>query len=82
MSYEKVLQASKIVIGTKQATKALKQGMVKDIVIAADADSNVTTKLIKKAEELNIPVLQVDSMKKLGRACGIEVGASVVAIIG
>lgn len=81
MSYEKVLQASKIVIGTKQAAKALKQGIVKDIVVAMDVDPNVTAKLIKQAEELNVPVLQVDSVKKLGKACGIEVGASAVAII-
>lgn len=81
MSYEKVLQASKIVIGTKQAAKALKQGIVKDVVVALDVDPNVTAKLISQAGELNIPVLQVDSMKKLGKACGIEVGASAVAII-
>jgi large subunit ribosomal protein L7A len=32
------------------------------------------------ANETNIPVTYVDSMKKLGKACGIKVGAAVVAI--
>ena len=29
---------------------------------------------------MDIPVTYVDSMNKLGKACGIEVGAAVVAI--
>jgi large subunit ribosomal protein L7A len=29
----------------------------------------------------DIPVTKVESMKRLGRACGIEVGAATVAII-
>ena len=30
---------------------------------------------------MNVPITYVDSMKKLGKACGIEVGAATVAII-
>ncbi|XJZ27432.1 50S ribosomal protein L7ae-like protein [Bacillota bacterium Lsc_1132] len=81
MSYEKVLQANKVIIGTKQTVRALKDGKVQELVVAADADPKVTTKMIHQAQELSIPILYVDSMKKLGRACGIEVGAAVVAII-
>jgi len=82
MSYEKVLQADKIIIGTKQAAKALKQGIVKTLVVAEDVDPKVTMDLIEQAKELNIPILRVESTKKLGKACEIEVGASAVAIIG
>ncbi|MGG5254598.1 50S ribosomal protein L7ae-like protein [Neobacillus sp. SM06] len=81
MSYEKVLQANKIIIGTKQTVRALKDGNVQELVVAADADPKITAKMIQKAKESEIPILYVDSMKKLGRACGIEVGASAVAII-
>ena len=81
MSYEKVLQASKVIIGTKQTVKALMDGKVLELVIASDADPKITVKLINQALELNIPVHYVDSMKKLGKSCGIEVGASSVAII-
>ncbi|MBV7508803.1 50S ribosomal protein L7ae-like protein [Bacillus sp. sid0103] len=81
MSYEKVLQAQKFVIGTKQAVKALKEGNVRELVIASDADPKLTAKVVNVALEINIPILYVDSMKKLGKACGIEVGASTVAII-
>jgi large subunit ribosomal protein L7A len=81
MSYEKVSQASKIIIGTKQTVKALKNQAVKEIVIAADADQRITLNIINNAMENNVPVTTVDSMKKLGKACGIEVGAATVAII-
>ena len=81
MSYEKVLQANKIIIGTKQTVRALKDGNVQELVVATDADPKITAKMIQKAKESEIPILYVDSMKKLGRACGIEVGASAVAII-
>ena len=38
MSYEKVKQARKLVIGTKQTLKAIKNGIVKEVIIAEDAD--------------------------------------------
>ncbi|MDP4108188.1 MAG: ribosomal L7Ae/L30e/S12e/Gadd45 family protein, partial [Bacillota bacterium] len=53
---------------------------VTELVIADDADLSLTEKLIKKANEVKIPVSHVDSMKKLGKACGIDVGAAAVAI--
>lgn len=81
MSYEKVLQASKIIIGTKQTVKALQTAEVLEVIIAEDADRRVLNKVIQVAEEKAIPVIKVDSMKKLGKACGIEVGAAAVAII-
>ena len=37
--------------------------------------------LLQAAKEMNVPVTRVDSMRKLGKACGIEVGAAAVAII-
>ncbi|MGG3468832.1 50S ribosomal protein L7ae-like protein [Neobacillus pocheonensis] len=81
MSYEKVLQAQKTIIGTKQTVKALKEGKVQELFIATDAEPKVTAKVIEEALGLDVPIQYVDSMKKLGKACGIEVGAAAVAII-
>ncbi len=81
MSYEKVTQAKNaIVIGTKQSLKALKEDRVNEIIFAADADRHVTSKVIDLAKEKGIAVSEVDSMKKLGKACGIEVGAAIIAL--
>ncbi|GGJ75250.1 large subunit ribosomal protein L7A [Anoxybacillus voinovskiensis] len=81
MSYEKVLQAQEVVVGTKQTVRALKEGNVREVVIAEDADKAITDKIVEAAKEANVPVMKVDSMKKLGKACKIQVGAAAVAII-
>lgn len=80
MSYEKVAQAKKIIVGSKQTVKALKAGEVIELVIAKDADMKVTAHVLQTAREMNTAITYVDSMKKLGKACGIAVGASAVAI--
>ena len=81
MSYEKVLQAQKTIIGTKRTVKALKDGNVRELIVASDAEPKVTALVVNQAREMEVPIIYVDSMKKLGKACGIEVGASAVAII-
>ena len=80
MSYDKVKQASQTIIGTKQAVKAMHAGQVLELFVALDADSWVTDPAILLAKEIGIPVNRVESKKELGKACGIQVGAAVVAI--
>ena len=81
MSYEKVLQAKQIIVGTKQTVRALKEGKVREVIVAEDADSFVINNVLTAAQEADVPVTKVDSMKKLGKACKIQVGAAAVAII-
>ncbi|MFA9556468.1 50S ribosomal protein L7ae-like protein [Evansella sp. AB-rgal1] len=80
MSYEKVVQATNKVVGTKQTLKALEDEQVEEIIVAADADPKVIQKIIIQAEKHSVLLTKVDSMKKLGKACGIEVSAATVAI--
>lgn len=81
MSYEKVMQVkSSVVIGTKQTLKAMKNGHISEVFVAVDADQHMIQKVTHLAEELGIPFHHVDSKKKLGVACGIEVGAAAVGI--
>jgi len=81
MSYERVrLLQSRIIIGTKQTIKAMKNGDVQEVYIATDADARVTGKVLETANELNIPYIEVESKKELGKACSIDVDASTVAI--
>ena len=80
MSYEKIKQASQTIIGTKQAVKAMRVGQVLEVFVALDADSWVTDPAILFAKEIGVPITLVESKKELGKACGIHVGAAVVAI--
>ncbi|GAE93760.1 Firmicutes ribosomal L7Ae family protein [Gracilibacillus boraciitolerans JCM 21714] len=60
--------------------KAIKNGQAKEVIIANDADLHITSKISLAASEHNIPYSYVDSRKKLGKACGIDVSAATVAI--
>ncbi len=71
---------SRVIIGLKQTLKAMKNGEISEVFIADDADQHMTQKVSSLAKELDIPCHYVDSKEKLGAACGIEVGASTVAI--
>jgi large subunit ribosomal protein L7A len=81
MSYEKVKQAANIRIGTKQATRMVELGKASEVFVAKDADPRITIKMVTLCAKLGVTVTHVDSMKLLGKACGIDVGAAVVAIV-
>ena len=71
---EKLAEQNKV-IGIKQTTKALNQDKAKTLFIAEDAEKHLVQHLEQTAKEKNIKIVYVDSMKNLGKACGIEVGA-------
>lgn len=81
MSYEKVKQAKKTIIGTKQTVKAIHRGIVTEIIIAQDAEERIIAPVLEEARLRDIKVTLVDSKKSLGEACGIEVSATVVALL-
>lgn len=73
--------AKKKTVGTKQTLKALDKGLAKKVFIASDAERHVVKPLILICREKGVPVIGVDTMKNLGKACGIEVGCASAAII-
>ncbi|GMA50468.1 50S ribosomal protein L7ae [Alicyclobacillus contaminans] len=81
MSLDRIRLAKKRTIGTNQTTKALQQAAAKVLYVARDAESRVTTPVIALAREQGVAVEWVDTMRQLGKACGIEVGAAMAAII-
>lgn len=81
MSYEKVKQAKNLMVGTKQTLKMVEKKKAIEVYVAQDADPRITAKVVGVSKRMGIPITYVDSMKHLGKACGIEVGAAVVAAI-
>ncbi|GFR38857.1 ribosome-associated protein L7Ae-like [Insulibacter thermoxylanivorax] len=79
MSYEKVSQARKLCVGTKQTLKMVELGKAEHVFVAEDADPRITSKVIQLCEKKDVPIIYVDSMRKLGKACGIDVGAAMAA---
>jgi large subunit ribosomal protein L7A len=73
--------SGKKVIGIKQTGKSLKGGLGKHLYVAKDSDEHLINPLIKLAEDASIEVTYVNTMKELGRLCGIDVGAAVALIL-
>lgn len=69
------------VVGLKQVAKAINEEGVKALYIAEDADPRVVEKVKLSAKQKNIETIYVESMKKLGKACGIDVGAATAATL-
>lgn len=75
------LKTAKKVVGVKQLRKALDAGSVKKVFIADDADPLLTDPIAERCRQMNIPVISVPTMKQLGAACSICVGAAMAAIL-
>lgn len=67
------------VVGVKQVRRALSDGRAKRLYLAKDADPQLVQPLERQAAEQGVEVVWADTMRALGRACGIAVGAAVAA---
>ena len=76
-----VLKSGNKAIGIKQSLKAVENKTAKVVFIAMDADEKITGDLKKLCLANNIEIMYADTMKQLGKDCGIEVGASAVCIL-
>ena len=74
------LKTAKKIVGYKQSIKAVEAGIVKKAFVAKDADAKVTDQFEYFCKEHAVSIEYVESMKDLGKACGIDVGASVAVI--
>lgn len=68
-------------VGTKQTLKAIEKGIAKTVFVAEDAEAHVIQPLINLSKEKGTPVIKADTMKNLGKACGIEVSCAAAAIL-
>jgi large subunit ribosomal protein L7A len=81
MSYDKVKQAKNVSIGTKKATRMIELGLASEVFVAKDADPRLSIRMVNLCKKMDVLVTYVDSMKLMGKACGIEVGAAVAAVV-
>lgn len=72
---------TKVKIGVKQTSRAIADDQALTVYIAKDADQYVTRRVAELAEEHSVKVVLVDTMKELGRACKIDVGAATAVIV-
>lgn len=68
-------------VGLKQSLRAVEANRVQAVYIAEDADKRVVKRILDLCMEKDIEIRGADSMKVLGKACGIDVGTAVVALL-
>ena len=68
----------KKVIGIKQCTKLLKSNEGKVLYVAKDANAKLILPIIQLAKEKNIKIVEVSTMKELGKIGGIDVNSSAI----
>ena len=69
----------KMVVGAKQMRKALASGAARRVYLARNADPALTEPLAALCRENGVSCAWVKTMKDLGEAAGIEVGAAAAA---
>ena len=77
----KDLQKTPKLVGVKQSRKALLEGTVAFLFVAKDAQPSLVEPLVELARQKEVPIEWVDSMKSLGEACSVKVGAAAVAVL-
>ena len=75
------LKNSPKLVGVKQLRKAVGRGEIRRVFLAEDAVPALTEPVERLALEQGIPITRVRSMKELGQACGIAVGASAAGLL-
>ena len=74
------LSAAQVLVGAKQIKKALKNGTVQQVYLAANADPIITEPIALLCAQGGVACAWVKTMSELGQACGIEVGATAAAV--
>ena len=69
------------VVGAKQVKRALEAGTARKVFLARDADPRITDPIAALCADRGVEQECDGSMKELGRACGIAVGATVAALV-
>jgi len=75
------LKSRRTYVGLKQSTEAVLAGEVEKAYVAKDADPKVREPFVLLCNEKNVPVIYYDTKQQLGRACGIDVGATCVVVL-
>ncbi len=79
--HEGLADVDRRVVGTKQVLRALDEGKIARAYVAQDADLLLTKRVVDRCYDMDIPCTQVESMDKLGRACGIDVKAAAAGLL-
>lgn len=73
--------AGKIVIGAKQTLRAVERDGVVSVYVAADADEHVIIPILEACRQHGVLATEVATKVKLGKDCGLTIGAATCAVL-
>ena len=76
---ERLKNADKVV-GTRRLLRAILAGEIEEAYVARDADLFIYRQVRDACNKMNVRMVEVDSMKQLGEACGVEVKTASAGI--
>jgi len=76
----RITAARKKTVGSRQTLKAIQRGQARVVFVALDADRRVIDPIITACRTQGIPLVEVPSMRELGKACGILVNCASAAV--
>ncbi len=81
MSLDLIKDGKKRTVGTRETRKALEKGLLEGIFIAMDAEHRLVKPLIVAAKASGISIYYVETMKKLGAVCEVEVDTAIAGVL-
>lgn len=75
------LKTHQKVVGAKQTAKVLENNQAEVVYVAKDADERVVRRVLELAKERNVPIVMVETMTELGKACNVEVKTAAAVVI-
>lgn len=75
------LHSGNKVVGAKQSRRAIQEGLARKVFLASDAAPALTAPLLRLCRQASVPVTASRTMRELGQAAGIQVGAAVAAVL-
>ena len=81
MSLDLIKDGKRRTVGTRETRKALEKGLLEGIFIAMDAEHRLVKPLIVAAKASGISIYYVETMKKLGAVCEVEVDTAIAGVL-
>ena len=76
---EKLKNAAKVV-GTRRLLRAIQNGEIAEAYVARDADLFILRQVRDACNAAGVRMVEVETMKELGQACGVEVKTASAGI--
>ena len=76
---EKLKNAQKVV-GTRRLLRSIQNGEIEEAYVARDADLFILRQVREACSAAGVRMVEVDTMKELGQACGVEVKTASAGI--